>query len=361
MSTAPSGDSRLASLLDLFDHIDLAVVTIDENRKVATCLVGAKMLGFTSQSIIGIDAGELVCPQTRQALLDACQHLQAGGKQSFGFERYDDDGHRREMSGTLHRQLGDSQTLWFVVCDVTHSRTHPPVESVSEKMSALRDLSGSVSHHMNNVIGGALTSIDFALDSQDEQRMKKTLIQASQLMVKAGSIIGGLQIFAVGDQHSQDLRGISDIIDDAIGSMAEDFSASGVLVKNEVPTRIKEEAGSQQLTTVLRILIKNAIEATSRDSAVRISASEEMPWVVLHVIDEGCGIAPKSLPHVFEPFWTTKEQFTTTAGEGTGLGLAMAHGIVTSIGGKIEIASKMNLGTQATVYWPIIGGVDEGE
>ncbi len=357
MPDAPASDILLASLLDLLHNIDTAIVTIDENHKVSACIVGVEMLGYTTQSIIGIDAGELVCALSRPVLLYNIQHLQPGQSQSFGFQHNAENGQLQRRSGTLHRPEGNSGWLWFVVRDDTKSLSQSiQSNSTDMKMAALRDLSGAMSHHLNNVIGSALTSIDYALDSQDEQRMQKTLYQASQLMVRAGSIISGLQVFAVGDQHSQDLRGFSDIIDDAIETLTDDFSAAQVQLKNETSSRIDIEVGAQQLTTVLRVLLKNAIEATPKGGTVRICTSAEPRWVVLHVMDKGCGIKAESLPHVFEPFWTTKEHYTSTAGEGTGLGLAMAHGIVTSIGGIIEIDSSEHQGTHVTVYWPIPDG-----
>jgi len=354
MFKALHGDSLLALLLDLLLHNDTVVVAIDHDQTVVSCVVGAGMLGLTSESIIGMNVTEFVSPADRSDFIEACQQGTSYNNRSFLTERTGPTGDKRWWSGTLHRFDDDHAALWFVLTDVTKVVALAALTEVDTKMSALRDLSGSVSHHLNNVIGGALTSIDFALESRDERRMQKTLIQASQLMVKAGSIISGLQIFAVGDQRSQQLRGISDIIDDTIEKMADEFAATQVRVNHEVSCRIEYEAGTQQLTTVLSILLKNAIEATPKGGAVRVCASTSLRWVVLQIIDKGCGIDAEVLPHIFEPFWTTKEQFTTTAGEGTGLGLAMAHGIVTSIGGKIEVASTEGQGTQVSVYWPIV-------
>ncbi len=356
MFKALHGDSLLALLLDLLSNNGTVVVAIDHDQTVISCVVGAGMLGLTAESIIGMDATEFVSPAERSDFIEACQQGCSHNNRSFLTERMGPNGNKRWWSGMLHRPDGEYAALWFVLSDVTKVVERAALAEVDTKMSALRNLSGSVSHHLNNVIGGALTSIDFALESRDEMRMQKTLMQASQLMVKAGSIISGLQILAVGDQRSQQLRSISDIIDDTIEKMADEFAAAQVRVNHEVSCRIEYEAGTQQLTTVLSILLKNAIEATPTGGTVRVCATTTLRWVILNIIDQGCGIEAEVLPHIFEPFWTTKEQFTTTAGEGTGLGLAMAHGIVTSIGGKIEVTSSKGLGTQVSVYWPIIQG-----
>lgn len=69
----------------------------------------------------------------------------------------------------------------------------------------------------------------------------------------------------------------------------------------------------------------------------------------LTVRDEGCGIAPEVLPHIFDPFYTTKE-----VGRGTGLGLAVAHGIVTAHGGAIEVMTEPGKGAAFHAYFPLL-------
>ena len=70
-------------------------------------------------------------------------------------------------------------------------------------------------------------------------------------------------------------------------------------------------------------------------------------YVKLSVSDTGEGISPDAMPHIFEPFFTTKPE-----GEGTGMGLAVAYGIVTSHGGAITVSSKPGRGTTFDIYFP---------
>jgi two-component system NtrC family sensor kinase len=67
----------------------------------------------------------------------------------------------------------------------------------------------------------------------------------------------------------------------------------------------------------------------------------------IEVRDEGSGIAPDALPHIFEPFFTTKD-----VGEGTGLGLSVAYGIVKDHGGWIDVASRFGEGSAFTIWLP---------
>jgi len=78
-----------------------------------------------------------------------------------------------------------------------------------------------------------------------------------------------------------------------------------------------------------------------------IKVSTEGNYVIIRITDEGIGIAAKDLPHIFEPFYTTKEAST-----GTGLGLAVVYGIITNHKGKVEVEKTSNQGTTFKVVLP---------
>jgi two-component system NtrC family sensor kinase len=80
---------------------------------------------------------------------------------------------------------------------------------------------------------------------------------------------------------------------------------------------------------------------------ITININNENNNVVIRIIDEGNGIDEKDLPHIFEPFYSTKEE-----SGGTGLGLAVVYGIITNHKGKIEVEKTSNLGTTFKVILP---------
>jgi signal transduction histidine kinase len=125
-------------------------------------------------------------------------------------------------------------------------------------------------------------------------------------------------------------------------------------------------ANAEQIQQVLVNLLVNAIHASERPGKVTVSigVAETRPpadvtppvfsetgqpqYAIISVKDEGIGIAPEVLPRIFEPFFTTKH-----VGEGTGLGLSVAYGIVREHGGWIEVASERNKGSCFSVYLPL--------
>ena len=107
-------------------------------------------------------------------------------------------------------------------------------------------------------------------------------------------------------------------------------------------------ADPDQLQQVLVNLLLNACDASERGSTVTVAAAAQAGVVRFEVIDRGCGILAEHMNAVFDPFFTTKKR-----GEGTGLGLTIAAGIVRNHGGQIDLASAPGKGTTITVGWPV--------
>jgi len=103
-----------------------------------------------------------------------------------------------------------------------------------------------------------------------------------------------------------------------------------------------------ELEQVVLNLVGNALDAVDSGGEVRVLADVEHGEIVLRVQDDGCGIPAQDLERVFEPFFTTKPP-----GQGTGLGLAVVHGIVRGWGGTVHVDSAPGRGTTFTLSLPI--------
>jgi signal transduction histidine kinase len=101
---------------------------------------------------------------------------------------------------------------------------------------------------------------------------------------------------------------------------------------------------------VLLILLDNALRHTPGGGRIRVEAGVEGRWAEVRITDTGAGIAPEHLPNVFERFYRGPSK--PSGGQGAGLGLAIAQGLVTAQGGQIELTSRLGQGTVARVRWP---------
>ena len=149
-----------------------------------------------------------------------------------------------------------------------------------------------------------------------------------------------------------------EIVSSTIEMLAPLAEKSGVLLLSSAESPLPVlNADRNQIEQALANLVVNAIQATPRGNTVAVSVKlcAALPphgvdgvageFVCLAVDDTGGGIAPGDLPHVFEPFFTTKD-----VGEGTGLGLAVAYGIVREHGGWIEVVSAPARGTRFAIF-----------
>jgi signal transduction histidine kinase len=119
------------------------------------------------------------------------------------------------------------------------------------------------------------------------------------------------------------------------------------------------EADGSQIQQVLTNLVVNAVHAMDKGGTVTVTLTDEdatpppdhggvrARWLRVDVADSGKGIAPEHLSHIFEPFFTTKD-----VGEGTGLGLSVAYGMVREHGGWIAVRSQLGQGSTFSVYLP---------
>ncbi|MEN6546898.1 MAG: ATP-binding protein, partial [Armatimonadia bacterium] len=110
---------------------------------------------------------------------------------------------------------------------------------------------------------------------------------------------------------------------------------------------------------ILLNLVINAIHAMPRGGRLTVSteyapATSGREELVLTVADTGTGIRLEDLPHIFEPFFTTKAKSEDGHGQGTGLGLCIVQGIVTSHGGSIVVRTEVGVGTTFEVHLPVV-------
>ncbi len=130
--------------------------------------------------------------------------------------------------------------------------------------------------------------------------------------------------------------------------IAKSTIPTGIRVVEEYAELPRIQCNPSQLNQVFLNLITNAAQAITGEGTVRVRTCLEQGRVRVDVEDDGSGIAPDVLPHIFETYYTTKP-----AGEGTGLGLPIARSIVTEHGGEIRVRTEVGKGTTFTVLLPV--------
>jgi len=237
----------------------------------------------------------------------------------------------------------------------------------SQKMEALGLLAGGVAHDLNNVLSGIVSYPDLLLMRlPEESDLKKPLTIMRDSGQKAAAIVQDLLTLARRGVTSYDILNLNELIDECLQSPELDklkFHHPGVAIRLNTQADLLNTKGSAiHLKKTLINLVSNAAEALPEGGLVQVSTRNqyidrrlkgyndvnEGEYVVLSVEDNGDGISPDDLGHIFEPFYTKKKMGRS----GTGLGLAVVWGTVKDHNGYINVTSHLGQGTCMELYLP---------
>ncbi|RPI60536.1 MAG: HAMP domain-containing protein, partial [Ignavibacteriales bacterium] len=224
-----------------------------------------------------------------------------------------------------------------------------------EKLASLGKLSATVAHELNNPLAGILTYsklITKKLQALQKDSEYKKIIEFLELIshesARCGQIVKDLLIFSRSERDVFAKENLLNIIDNSVTVLKHHLDIHGItLVKEYDALPIELYCNAHKIQQALMSLLMNSIEAMPNGGKIIISLTLEKNNIVLRIIDEGTGISDKDLPHIFDPFFSTKE-----ASNGTGLGLAVSYGIIANHKGKIEVEKTSNQGTTFRVVLP---------
>jgi signal transduction histidine kinase len=126
-------------------------------------------------------------------------------------------------------------------------------------------------------------------------------------------------------------------VDESINLLSLGDKGLGIRYRNDCPDDLMILGDEQRLVQVFINLLANARDASPEGGDVRISGKRDGYSAIIEVTDEGSGISPQQLDHIFEPFYTTK-----APNQGTGLGLSLVYSIVEEHYGNIQVDSPLN-------------------
>ncbi|MCB9636260.1 MAG: response regulator, partial [Sandaracinus sp.] len=277
------------------------------------------------------------------------------------------DGRRRHLSingAPIRDDGGDLKSLVFAVTDITERRRLEDAERElrhSQKMEALGTLAGGIAHDFNNHLAAILGNAELALrlvGTHPAQPLLEDIVIAAR---SGGSLVRQILTFADKRPGTRAQVPVAELVAEVTSLLRASTPSNVTLEAREPDAELAVLGDRSQFVQLLLNLGINAVQATRETggrvsidvTAVQVADGERPPlaagrYVLASVRDTGKGIEPALLARVFEPFFTTKPQ-----GEGTGLGLAMAHGIVERHGGAMDVRSTLGEGTTFRVWLPL--------
>jgi signal transduction histidine kinase/CheY-like chemotaxis protein len=271
---------------------------------------------------------------------------------------------RRLISDSTSPVSDDGEPLGAVMVfrDLTDQQHMQRQLEIADRLASLGTMAAGVAHEINNPLAVVVANSDYIRSELDEINLvlrlpggaadpgiAERVAELAQIQLeisRAGSriskIISDLKTFSRPTEPASGKADLTSAISWAIRTTAHEFRHRARLV-HEIPALPQVMGDETRLGQVFVNLLQNAAQAIPpgkvNENEVAIRARVERTRIIVEVRDTGPGIPPATLPRIFEPFFTTKD-----VGEGTGLGLSVCHGIVTSMGGQIEVESEAGRG-----------------
>lgn len=268
-----------------------------------------------------------------------------------------------EVVGMLRRDENGQSNVVVNARDITDRRHLEDQLRQAQKMESVGQLAGGVAHDFNNiltVIQGHASLLGAEGDLGNRQRSSvQQIVLATD---RAANLTRQLLAFSrkqVLQQRHLDLNGVVHNMSKMLQRLLGEDVSLHVHYGNNLPAIYADQGMIEQILMNLAVNSRDAMprggQLILNTAVTEITADQPLPhpeaapgrYVMLSVGDTGTGIAPESLPHIFEPFYTTKD-----VGKGTGLGLATVYGIVRQHLGWITVDSDVGRGTLFQIWLP---------
>lgn len=325
-----------------------------QNLPIAACSVGDDgellMWNHAMQELTGIDP-EAVVGASLPALSAPWGPLLAGFVKGDAMHRYK---HRMDLKGrphwfNLHKSsIGgpgrvDGGTV-ILLEDQTEARLLEDKLIHSERLASVGRLAAGVAHEIGNPVTGiACLAQNLRLDS-DKPEVLETAEQVLVQTKRISRILQSMMNFAragnYSQSNSQEPCAIHRCVDEAVNLLSLSDQSRHVRFRNDCPPSLRVIGDEQRLVQVFINLLANARDASPEGGEVVISGNLEGYSAIIVISDNGTGISPDQLDHIFEPFYTTKGP-----SQGTGLGLSLVYSIVEEHYGSIQVESPADLVT----------------
>ena len=248
--------------------------------------------------------------------------------------------------------------------DITHKEEMENLVRQSQKMQAIGTLAGGIAHDFNNILTAILGFAELSsLLCKDNDPLQKNIGEIIIAAERAGKLIDQIVTFSRRTEKNVAPLRIDPIIKEVLRLLRASLPAN-VEIITDIRSLAMVRADPTLLHQVVMNLCTNAFQALEKGEGkikVTVDGTRLCPhegvkkgnlpageYITIAVEDNGRGIAKEHCNRIFEPYFTTKEK-----NEGTGLGLAVVHGIVNDHGGTVDVASTPGKGSCFTVYLPV--------
>jgi signal transduction histidine kinase len=220
----------------------------------------------------------------------------------------------------------------------------------ADRLATIGQLAAGVAHELNEPLGNILGFAQLArkcpgLPNQAEQDIEKILSSS----LNAREVIKKMLVFARQISPQKKEVHLNQVVEEGLSFFESRCAREGIeMIPSLHPDLPVISVDPVQLNQVVVNLVLNALQAMPRGGRLTVKTLMSGDHIFLIIEDTGIGMSKEVLKRIFTPFFTTKD-----VGQGTGLGLPVVHGIITSHGGSIHVESKVGGGTRFEIQLPV--------
>jgi PAS domain S-box-containing protein len=357
----------------------LVITEIPSGRYIDVNLGFERLTGYSREEVIGRTAVEIGIWENQADREDLMRRMQREGWARDVEYVFRGKQQQRVITRCSFEQIEVSgrRCLLSVIEDITERRRAEEGKAALEeqlrqnqKLEALGTLAGGIAHDFNNILTAIIVNQELALmDIHEPVDLRRRLEEIGQASGRAKELVRQILTFSRQQPHEKLRQRLQLIVREALGLLRSSLPTTIEIRQDLSPETPPVLADASQIHQVVMNLCTNAAHAM-RESGGRLTvrlASRQLDaaaccalpglqpgaYAQLTVTDTGHGMDAATLAHIFEPFFTTKGP-----GEGTGLGLAMVHGIVQNHHGGIFVHSLPGAGTTFDLFFPEDPGTD---
>ena len=360
-------ESKIREQAALLDIAVDAILVQNVHKQILYWNRGAESLyGWRSHEVVGKNILEVLYPQPLPQQTQALEAVVKQGEWRGELTQVSKNGQEVtvESCWTLVRdETGKPKSILTINREITQKKELEATLLRSQRLESIGTLAGGIAHDLNNILAPILMSVQLLQMRLNNDEQNQQLLKTLEKNVQRGAnLVKQVLWFARGMESKRTIVEVKQLISEMQQIVTETFPKS---INCEAIT--VEQLGCvcgdmTQLQQVLINLILNARDAMSDGGNLTISADNIFideyyakmnidaqigNYVVITVADTGMGIPTEIQERIFEPFFTTKQ-----IGQGTGLGLSTALGIVKNHGGFVNVYSELAKGTKFQVYLP---------
>ena len=363
-----------------FDAIADPVTILDKDLEVVIANKAAQaMLSRADREIVGRTCHELFADRETR-----CPSCPADDGVTHGMKREFDVDHHH-LGKTLHVSCAPiyegREIMGYVhtAKDITQEMNLKRQLFQAQKMEAIATLAGGIAHDFNNILGAILGNADLLLfrlaarpggGAQSQPVFKVEEIEAHVQAIKKASnrakdLVSQILAFSRQGKTQRQNAILTPVIKEGIKLLRSTLPAN-IDIRDDLSPQIGHVyADLSQVHQVFMNLCTNAAQAMAEKGGVLSVSLREFTarpadqlvypavkpgrYVALEVKDTGHGMTPEIMERIFDPFFTTRD-----VGEGTGMGLAVIHGIITAHDGVLDVKSEVGVGSTFTVFFPCV-------